>query len=201
MLKKIQLYTGNRRILLSLVFVGFIACSKNNNNADPAILAGTWKLTSSSGSLDNILSFKRNDTTVKLTESQTYNSTLAAGFETFTGNSTSSDSLFVHAVIAQNNKEYFNDILNSDTTTTSSLDQVTLNVTSSFEMIGRDSIHFDGLGIPLTAGLIYIGGTDGAKYTISGNTLTLTTYVYINDSSADAVQHGYQKMVNIFTRQ
>jgi hypothetical protein len=112
LLKKIQLYTGIRRILLSLVFVVFIACSKNNNNADPAILAGTWKLTSSSGSLDNILSFKRNDTTVKLTESQTYHSTLVAGFETFTGNSTSSDSLFVHAVIVQNNKEYFNDTRN-----------------------------------------------------------------------------------------
>lgn len=201
MLKKIQLYTGTRKIHLPLVFIGFISCIKNNNNADPTILAGTWKLTSSSGSLDNIIRFERNDTTVKLTESQAYNSTLAAGSETFSGNSTSSDSLFVHAVITQNNKEYFNDILNQDTTITSGLDQVTLNVQSSFEMIGRDSIHFEGPGIPLTAGLIFIGGTDGAKYSISGNTLTLTTYLYFNDSSAAAVQHGYRTMVNSFTRQ
>jgi hypothetical protein len=192
--------TSIRRILLPLIFAGFIACSKDNDNASPTILVGKWKLTSSSGSLDNTISFKRNDTTVKLTESQTYYSTLAAGFETFSGITTNSDSIFVHAVITQNNKEYFNDVLHQDTTIVSGLDQPTLDVQSSFEMIGRDSIHFDGLGIPLTAGLIYMGGAEGLKYNISGNILTLTTYLYINDSSVASVQHGTRTIVNTFIR-
>lgn len=192
--------TQTRKILLPLVFIGFIACSKDNNNASPVILAGNWKLTSSSGSLSSIFRFVRNDTTITSTKSQTWYSTLATGFETFSGNSTSSDSLFVHAVITQNTKVYLNDILNQDTTIVSGLDQPTLDVQSNFEMIGRDSIHFEGLGIPLTAGLIYIGGTEGVKYNISGNTLTLTTYINNNDSSAASVSHATQTIVNTFTR-
>ena len=192
--------THTRRILLPIIFTGFIACGKDNDNASPTILVGKWKLTSSGGSLDNTVSFKRNDTAIKLTESQTYYSTLAAGSQSFSGTTTSSDSLFVHAVITQNNKEYFNDILHQDTTIVSGLDQPTLDVQSSFEMIGRDSIHFEGLGIPLTAGLIYTGGAEGLKYNISGNTLTLTTYLYINDSSGASVQHGTRTIVNTFTR-
>jgi hypothetical protein len=200
LLKKLQVNTSPRRILLPLIFTCFIACSKDNDNASPLILTGKWKLTSSSGSLDNTVSFKRNDTTIKLTESQTYYSNSAAGLETFSGNSTNSDSIFVHAVITQNNKEYFNDVLYQDTTIVSGLDQTTLDVQSNFEMIGRDSIHFEGPGIPLTEGLIYIGGTQGLKYNISGNTLTLNTYIYINDSSAASVQHGTRTIVNTFTR-
>ena len=200
MLKKLQVNTQTHRIFLPLIFIGFMACNKDNDNASPTILVGEWKLTSTSGSLDNTISFQRNDTTVKLTESQTYYSTLASGFQSFSGITTSSDSLFVHAVITQNNKEYLNDILHEDTTIVSGLDQPTLDAQSSFQMIGRDSIHFDGLGIPLTAGLIYIGGAEGLKYKISGNTLTLTTYLYINDSTATSVQHGIRTIVNVFTR-
>jgi hypothetical protein len=199
LIKKLYLKITTRGVILAAVFMSFIACTKNNN-ANPAILAGTWKLTSSTGSLYNIILFERNDTTIKLTETQTYNSTSAAGFVTFSGNSTSSDSLFVHAVITQNNAEYFNGVLNRDTTTTYGYDQGTINVQSSFEMIGQDSIHFEGLGIPLTAGL-QLGGAEGAKFIISGNTLTLNTHIFSIDSSATSVQHRYQTIVTALTRQ
>lgn len=186
--------------LLALVFISLTACTKSNH-PDPAVFAGSWKLISSTGSFNNDIVFKRNDTTVRQTEVQTYNSTSASGIQTFSSNSTSSDGLAVHALITQSTQQFYNGVLNQDTTTNYPYDQTTVNVQSNFELIGSDSIHFEGPGIPLIAGLSPIGGGNGALFSIVGNTLTFTTHIYTVDSSEATVQHHYQTTVTTFMRQ
>lgn len=187
--------------LSALVLISFIACTKNNNHANPGVLTGTWKLTSTTGTLVNLYTFERNDTLVKGTENQSYYSTSAAGTVTFSGDTVIPMDFFVHAMVTQSTAQYFNGVLNQDTTRTYGYDQNGINANSNFELIGRDSLHFDGPGIPLTGGLSPFG-TAGAKYTISGDTLTLNTQVYQNDSTSPSnLDHGVRTMVTVLTRQ
>jgi hypothetical protein len=190
-----------RRGILALILISFFACTKNNN-ANQAALQGTWKLTSTTESMESLFTFVRSDTLVKQTETQSYYSTLASGSETFSGNTATSDSFFVHAIITQYTAEYYNNILYKDTTTTYGVDQPTLYSYSGFKIIGQDSLHFDGPGIQLTAGLAELAGTQGAKFIISGNTLTVTTHEDYNDSSsASNVSHQHLTFVTTFTKQ
>lgn len=201
LLKKSHLNIRICKGLVALVFISFFACTKNNNTSQ-ALLQGTWNLTGTTESMESLSMFVRTDTVVKQTETQSYYSTLASGSETFSGNKATSDSFFVHAVITQDNAEYYNNILYQDTTTTYGVDQPTLYSFSDFEVIGQDSLHFEGPGVQFTAGLAELAGTQGAKFTISGNTLTLTTHEDYDDSaSVSTVNHQHITFVTTFTKQ
>jgi hypothetical protein len=202
LLKKLQVKITRLSGLLALAFTVLTACNKNNN-ANPAILKGTWKLISTSGRLDNVFTFVKNgtDTTVKQTETQTYHSTSTSGYLTFSDSITYSDSIYVQAAFTKNTTVYINGVLNQDTTRTDELIQNTVNVQSYFEMIGHDSIHISGPGIPLTNGLKPVGGATGMKFNITGNTLTLTSTTYTNDSSATTASYGSQISVVTLTKE
>jgi hypothetical protein len=201
LLKKLHLNIRIYKVLVALVLFSFAACSKNNN-ANQKTLQGTWKLTGTTESLQSLVTFVRSDTLVKQTETQSYYATSVAGSEIFSGNTAYSDSFFVHAVITQSTAEYYNNILYQDTTITYGVDQPALYSYSSFEVIGQDSLHFEGPGIQFTAGLSELGGAQGAKFAISDNVLTLTTYENFDDSaSASTVNHLHITFTTTFTKQ
>jgi hypothetical protein len=202
LLKKLQVKITSLSGFLTLTFTILTACNKNNN-ANPAILKGTWKLLSTSGRLYNVFTFVKSgtDTTVKQTETLTYHSTSTSGYITFSDTATYSDSIYVQAAFTQNIAVYINDVLNQDTTKTFEMSQNTVNIQSNFEIIGQDSIHISGPGIPLTNGLKPIGGATGMKFNISGNILTLTSATYTNDSSSTTASHGSQSSVVKLSRE
>ena len=197
--KDLYLKLTIRSVILAAVLIGFIACSKNNPASQPD-LSGTWKLSNLKGGFDDTGTYVRNDTVIKQIQNQTYSSTLTAGSVTFSGNTTSSDSLFVHVIMTQHFKQYFNDVLNQDTTITSGHDQPTMNVQSTFTMVGSDSLYFVPLEIPLTRGL-NPSGTDAASFTLSGNTLTLYVDKYTIQNSPSTSDHLHQTTTTEWTRQ
>jgi hypothetical protein len=187
--------------IVALFFICLVACSKNDS-ISPTSFAGKWKVTGYQGTIVSDFAFIRNDTTVEQTEYQTSVSTAIGGYESFTGNSTSSDSIFVNAQFTQKLTISQNGVILSDTTTKFPASQNTFDVSSDFEIIGSDSIHFDGPGIPLTNGLVAIGGAQGAVFSISGKTMTITTHTYASEASSPFIfDHDYQSFVITLVRQ
>jgi hypothetical protein len=184
------------------LFLTCIVACKKSDNPSPANFAGKWELTGYQGTLSSDFAFKRNDTTVEQTEYQTSVSTVSGGYLSFTGNSTSSDSLFVNPQYTEKVAIYQNGVLVSDTTYIFLWPQNTLNVTSEFEIIGSDSIYFNGPGIPLTRGAAAVGSAEGAIFSISGNTMTITSHIYSLDStSSTSFGRSYQSYVMTLVRQ
>jgi hypothetical protein len=187
--------------IVGLFFTCVVACTKNDNPS-PATLAGKWELTGYQGTLSSDVAFQRNDTTVEQTEYQTSVSTASGGFLSFTGNSTSSDSLFVNPQYTEKVAIYQNGVLVSDTTYIFTWPQNTRNASSEFGIIGSDSIYFNGPGIPLTRGAAVVGSAEGAIFSISGNTMTITSHIYSLDStSSTSFGRSYQSYVMTLVRQ
>jgi hypothetical protein len=187
--------------IVALLFTSIAACTKSDQTTS-ASFAGKWQLTGYHGTLTSDVVYQRNDTTIEQTEDQTSSSTATGGYITFSGNSTSSDSIFANAQFTQKDMIYQNSVIISDTTRIYPNSQNTIDVSSEFDIIGSDSIHFNGPGIPLTHGLEAVGGTQGAVFSISGKTMTLTTHIYNLDStSSTSFGRSYQSYVITLVRQ
>lgn len=199
--KKRQMKVTKCSTIVALLFTCIVACTKSNNPS-PASFAGTWKITGYQGTIVSDFAFVRNDTTIEQTENQTSFSTTIGGYLSFTGNSTSSDSIFVNAQFTQKDTVYQNGLIVSGTSSIYPSFQNTANVSNDFEIIGSDSIHFDGPGIPLTHGLVGIGGAQGAVFSISGKTMTITTHIYTSEASPPfTFDHDYQSYVITLVKQ
>jgi hypothetical protein len=183
--------------IIALSFTCLAACTKTDHISAPS-LEGKWKLTGYHGTMTSDVVYQRNDTTIEQTEELSSVSTEAGGYNSFTGNSSSSDSIFVNAGITQKVTIYQNGVMVSDTTSKYPVSQRCLDVFSEFEIIGSDSIHCNGPGIPLTAGLVNVGGVQGAVFSISGDTMTITTHIYTLDSTS-STSFGRNYMSNVIT--
>ncbi len=199
--KKLQMKVTLSSATGALFLICIVACTKNSHQS-PANLTGKWEFTGYTGTLSSDVAFQRKDTTVEQIEYQTSVSTATGGYLTFTGNSISSDSIFVNPQYKEKITIYQNSVLLSDTTYIFSNPVNTSNVTSEFEIFGSDSMYLDGPGIPLTAGPAPIGSAVGVVFSISGDTMTITSHTYSLDStSSTSFGRSYQSYALTFVRQ
>jgi hypothetical protein len=171
-------------IVLSAFFFCVIACKKDNNsNNATSDLSGNWKFMgihakTSATAVDNGGGFNSKVVTTSDYTSTANDGTVAISDTTMTGTGiTYSVNIVAFAT------EYEDDIQIDTFSTTIPFTVPPTNSSSTFEFIGKDSIHYTGANLFGSGGSGTPSAT-GAKFTVSGNILTLTSVV-VQDKSQD----------------
>jgi hypothetical protein len=163
------------RILTAAMLICFFSCKKDNSNPASAALAGTWSFngihaTTSSSAMDvqGGIQF----TTVTTSE---YITTANAGTIRISGNTMTGTGITYAANMNILVTDYEGPNLIDSFSTSMPVNFPPTNSTSTFEIIGSDSIHYTSAGLPGSGG----SGTPatGSKFSIEGDILTLTSYV------------------------
>jgi hypothetical protein len=164
-----------KRIVAVAVLICFFSCKKDNSNPALAALAGTWsfngihaKTSSSAMDVEGGIQY----TTVTTSE---YLTTLNAGTIRISGNTMTGTGITYAATINSLVTDYEGTSIIDSFSTSMPVNLPPTNSTSTFEVIGTDSIHYTSPGLPGTGG----SGTPatGSKFSIEGDILTLTSYV------------------------
>jgi hypothetical protein len=164
-------------IILSAIFFCFTACKKDNNSSTGASsLSGNWTFmgmhaTTSATAVDYGGGFNS-----KIITTSDYKSTANGGTVAISGNTMTGTGITYAANIMAFATEYENDILLDTFSTSIPFTVPATNSSSEFEIIGKDSIHYTGSNLFGSGGSGTPAAT-GAKFSISGNILTLTSYV------------------------
>jgi hypothetical protein len=169
-------------IALAFLFICFISCKKetNNDNTVPTnALIGGWNF---EGIQSNNMVNTSNGVNTTIFTSD-YGTTGNSGTLNFTENSINGLNLGYTAITPSLIVSYQSGMQNDtleNTFSTNVISSVNSNLT--YEIIGTDSIHFIGSGFPDSVGNNN-PVVNGAKFSISGNILTFTSYTYINKMS------------------
>ena len=171
-------------IFLSAFFFWLFGCKKDNNSsASASVLAGTWAFTgmhatTSATSLDSGIGFSSKDITTS-----DYQTTANGGTVSISGNNMTGTGITYTANIVAFSTEYQDGILIDTFSTSIPFTVPATNSSSTFEVIGKDSIHYTGANIFGSAGS-GAPAASGSKFSISGNILTLTSVVARDTVSA-----------------
>ena len=173
-------------ILYTVVMAGcFIACKKDNNNASAGAssLTGSWKFmgmhaTTSATAIDNGGGFN-----TKIVTTSDYTTTANGGTVAISGSTMTGTGITYAANIIAFATEYEDNILLDTFSTSLPFTIPATNTSSEFEVIGKDSIHYTGSN-PFGSGGSGTPAATGSKFTVSGNILTLTSYV-VQDKAQD----------------
>jgi hypothetical protein len=163
-------------IILSAIFFCFVACKKDNNNSTSASnLSGSWTFmglhaTTSATAVDKGVGFN-----TKIVTTSDYTTTANGGTVAISGNSMAGTGITYSANIVAFATEFENDILLDTFSTAIPFTVPPTNSSSDFEIIGKDSIHYMGSNVFGSGGSGTPAAT-GAKFSVSGNILTLTSY-------------------------
>ena len=169
-------------IALAFLFICFISCKKetNNDNTVPTnALIGGWNF---EGIQSNNMVNTSNGVNTTIFTSD-YGTTGNSGTLNFTENSINGLNLGYTAITPSLIVSYQSGMQNDtleNTFSTNVISSVNSNLT--YEIIGTDSIHFIGSGFHDSVGNNN-PVVNGAKFSISGNILTFTSYTYINKMS------------------
>jgi hypothetical protein len=172
-------------IILTAIFFCFIACKKDNNNTSTGAssLSGSWKFmgmhaTTSATAVDNGGGFNS-----KIVTTSDYTTTANGGTVAISGNTMTGTGITYAANIIAFATEYEDDILLDTFSTSLPFTIPATNTSSEFEVIGKDSIHYTGSN-PFGSGGSGTPAATGSKFSVSGNILTLTSYV-VQDKAQD----------------
>ncbi len=183
---------------LLCLFICFLSCKKNNNNNTPTYaLDGTWSFTSVQ-IMNSVFTTNGVDTTIS---SSNYITSENGGTMIISGGTISCSNIGFTAnvptlIVSYQNNQPNDTIENSLTTKTIS----SLNSTSEFQITGTDSIHFTSTGFPDSVSNTIPIAT-GAKYIISGNTLKLTSEIFVNKMSGPTIQNETDTVITTLNKQ
>jgi hypothetical protein len=189
--------------LVTALLLCFVSCKKDNNTSSTS-LSGNWNFKgfhattwSSAQDVEGGVIFKDVSTSDYTTTSNVGSVSISGTSMTGTGISYSADMLvFV--------TQYQDNVITDTFSTSIPFSIPPTNSTAVFEQIGADSIHYTGTG------LFGSGGSDlpaatGAKFSIAGDQLLLTSYV-VQDKVFDTLgititQHETATVVTTLQRQ
>jgi hypothetical protein len=164
-------------VVLLAFFFWLFACKKDNNSSAAASsLTGTWTFmgmhaTTSATAVDSGIGFSSKDITTS-----DYQTTANGGTMTISGNTMTGAGITYTANIIAFASEYEDGVLIDTFSTSIPFSVPATNSSSTFEVIGKDSIHYTGTNIFGSAGSGTPAST-GSKFSVSGNILTLTSVV------------------------
>jgi hypothetical protein len=163
------------RIIAAAVLIGFFSCKKDNNNPASSELAGTWsfngihaKTSSSATDVQGGIQY----TTVTTSE---YITTANLGTVRISGNTMTGSNISYEANMNIFVIDYEDTNLVDSFSTSMPVNVPPTNSTSTFEVIGADSIHYTSSGLPGSGGS-GIAAT-ASKFSIEGDIMTLTSHV------------------------
>jgi hypothetical protein len=169
--------------ILSALFFCFIACKKDNNNTAASNLSGNWTFQgmhakTSATAIDN-----GGGINSKIVTISDYTTTSNGGTIDISGNTMTGTGITYSSDIILFATEYEDDVLLDTFSTSLPFTIPATNSSSTFEVIGKDSIHYTGSNL-LGYGGSGMPAASGAKFSINGNILTLTSNV-VQDKVVD----------------
>jgi hypothetical protein len=164
-------------IILSAILFSFIACKKDNNpGIGASSLSGNWTFTGMHATTSSTVVDNGGGSNTKIVTTSDYKTTANGGTMAISGNTMTGTGITYAANIIAFATEYEDDVLLDTFSTALPFTIPATNSTSQFEVIGKDSIHYTGSNIFGSGGSGTPSAT-GSKFSISGNILTLTSYV------------------------
>ena len=177
--------TRTKWLSISILCIFFIACKKDNNTTNSSSLSGDWTFEgfnaqTSSTDIDN-----EGGEIFKTVTTSNYTTTSNGGTVNISGNTMTGTGITYSANMQVFVSDYDDDVLDDTLTTFLPINISATNSVSTFDVIGSDSIHYT------SASMFGSGGngspaSDGAKFSISGDILTLTSSV-IQDKVIDTL--------------
>jgi hypothetical protein len=170
-------------VVLIVAFFSFISCKKDNNSTNSSALSGSWTFMgmhaiTSATAIDKGAGFN-----TKVITTSDYTTTGNAGTMAISGNTMTGTGITYSSNIIMFATEYEDDVLQDTFSTALPFTIPPTNSISGFEVIGKDSIHYTGTSL-LGSGGSGMPTATGAKFSIAGNILTLTSYV-VQDKAVD----------------
>jgi hypothetical protein len=171
--------TRTKWIFISTVCILFTACKKDTTTTNSSSLSGDWTFEgfnaqTSSTDIDN-----ESGEIFKNVTTSNYTTETNGGSVNISGNTMTGTGITYSANMTVFVSEYDNDVLDDTLTTYLPISIPPTNSVSTFDVIGSDSIHYT------SASMFGSGGngspaSDGAKFSISGDVLTLTSNVILD---------------------
>jgi hypothetical protein len=195
--------TATGTIILSIV-ICFVSCSKDNNSTATSSLSGSWNFKGIHANTWNSAQDVEAGIIFKDVTTSDYTTTGNAGSVSISGNIMTGTGIAYSADMLMLVTEYQDGIVTDTFSTSLPFSIPPTNSSSTFEIIGTDSIHFIG------SSLIGSGGSGtpaatGAKFSIAADMLTLTTNV-VQDKIIDTLgttitQHETATVVTTLQKQ
>ncbi len=177
-----------------------LSCKKDaNNNSNPTnALAGVWNFEGIQSS--NLVNTSNGTNTTIFTS--VYATTENNGTLNISGDTMTSTNISYTAITPSLIVSYQNGMPNDTLQNTFSTNIISsINSNLTYEIIGTDSIHFIGSGFPDSLGNNNPVVT-GAKFSITGDILTFTSYVFINKMSGPpTAQYQTDTLVSTLMKQ
>lgn len=164
---------------ISMICIFFTACKKDNNATNSSSLSGDWAFqgfnaATSSTDIDN-----EGGEIFKTITTSNYTTGSNGGTVNISGNTMTGTGITYSANMLVFVSDYDDNVLDDTLSTYLPINIPATNSVSTFEVIGSDSIHYT------SASMFGSGGngspaSDGAKFSISGDILTLTSSVTLD---------------------
>lgn len=167
------------RIILSVIIFCFIACSKDNNNTTTSAISGNWAFNGLHATTSSTASDNEGGINYKTVTTSDYTTTSNGGTVNISSNTMTGTGITYAADITAFASYYEDDVLVDTFSSNIPINIPPTNSTSGFEVIGTDSIHYTGGGI-LGSGGSGTPAATGAKFSVSGDILTLTSNVAVD---------------------
>jgi hypothetical protein len=173
-------------LLIATMAIGFVSCQKDKVNptgSNP--LVGNWKFTGLGAATES--SYKLSDgfsqfKTVTLSDYATINN---GGTIAITSNTLAGAGISYQINDVANTYTYEDDVLLDSTAFPLNFTLPPANSSSNYQLIGQDSLYFNGQCF-FNTGSSALPPPEGARFTINGNILKITSAVLKDSSSTDS---------------
>jgi hypothetical protein len=161
-----------------LILLSIVSCKKDNSNSNSGntkALEGNWTFVSMSAKTQSTQSYTQSGTAYKTVTLSNYTTTNNAGVVNFSADSMVATGLTYSVATMAEAYDYVSGQLVDSIASPFNFSLPATNSSSKYQSIGTDSLYFPGGGFLGVAGGAQQTVGSGAKYVISGNTLTMTT--------------------------
>lgn len=175
----------------------FISCNKDKDETSGAAsIEGNWKFVSLSATTESAIFFidPYDQSSNKVVSKSAYTTTDNGGIINFSASTMSGKELTYQVNTMAHGYTYVNNKLEDSVSTPFNFSYPATNSSSSYKIIGKDSIYFTGQILLSDPNGTIDSSPSGGKFTIAGNTLTITSNMskdtVINYAGTQMSQHA-----------
>lgn len=163
-------------LLTAFILSSIVSCKKDDSStSSTSPLTGNWKLISISAQTQSTIQYTDAGSVFKTVTNSAYTSTNNGGTVTFSPSAITATGVTYQISDTAYGYDYMDNQLEDSLSFPFAFTCPPTNSTSSYKMIGQDSIYFAGQTLITTQGSTGSSSPSGAKFNITGNTLTLTS--------------------------
>jgi hypothetical protein len=188
-----------------LILATIASCKKDNGSSNGAGLTGNWKFVSMQGTTTTTEQYSDGFDSYKTISAIEYTTTDNVGTATFDATTVVGNGIGYKVATTMHSELYIDNALEDTFAIPISVQLGPVNSTTKYTVVGADSLYFEGqsvFNVDPTGG---VSNKSGAKYSISGKTLTMTMNVahdsVVYNSGYPTSQHVVASLVSTMERQ